>query len=78
MKGQIVRIVSQKAFGFIRAGDKEYFFHKDEFDGHWTDLSDDVNKHGATPECEFEIVVPVPVKGPRATKVRRLDYPNVG
>jgi len=28
MNGQIIRIISDKGFGFIRSGKTEYFFHR--------------------------------------------------
>ncbi len=77
MNGTIKNIVVKRAFGFIinPTTRTEYFFHRDDFNGHWDDL---VNDHEAEKDShipvEFE-VVPSP-KGPRASKVRRADYPN--
>ena len=73
MTGNVKNLVEKKGFGFIRAEGKEYFFHKDDFKGHWDDLVDD-HKDGQTITMEFEVVQSA--KGPRASNVRRTDYPN--
>jgi cold shock CspA family protein len=75
MIGIVKNIVVKKAFGFIKAINKEqeYFFHRDDFNGHWYDLVNDWNNDEEV-FVEFE-VVPAP-KGPRASKVRRTDFPN--
>ena len=73
MKGQIERLNSTKGYGFIRAGNKDYFFHKSSFEGHWEDLVEDMNNN-IKPEVEFEDGPSL--KGPRAEKVKRLDWPN--
>lgn len=38
-----VKTVHEKAYGFARIGNKDYFFHKNDFNGHWTDLAIDFN-----------------------------------
>lgn len=78
MKGKIVRLKSDKWFGFIRAEsrkEEDYFFHKSCFNGHWDDLVEDFD-NGAAIEVEFEVVPSD--KGPRAENVTRLDHPNQG
>lgn len=75
MKGTLVRLKSEKMFGFIRpiTGKEDFFFHKSCFNGHWDDLIEDFD-NGVVIEVEFEVVKSV--KGPRAENVSRLDHPN--
>lgn len=73
MLGTVKNIIVKKAFGFIKAGGSEYFFHKDDFSGHWDDLVTDWNNKDNIP-VQFEVVQSS--KGPRASKVRRTDHPN--
>ncbi len=77
MKGTIRSIVINRNFGFIRANNKgDYFFHKDDFTGHWDDLVSDYNLGNGEPiEVQFEISEKSS-KGPRASNVRRIDFPN--
>jgi cold shock CspA family protein len=44
MQGTVNRIPEGKMFGFIKVeGEKnDYFFHKDDFSGHWQDLVHDI------------------------------------
>ena len=76
MKGVVKNIVEKRGFGFVRGEDKlEYFFHKENFVGHWDDLVTDV-ANDIHPEVEFEgRRTP---KGPRADNVRRTNWPNEG
>lgn len=75
MKGIIKNILSTKSFGFIRDEQGiEYFFHRDEFEGHWDDLVVDVVNNKSVIKVEFE-AKDTP-KGKRAINVERLDYPN--
>ncbi len=77
MKGYIRSISTGKAFGFIRSSNSaDYFFHKDDFVGHWTDLIADYElfKNGERIEVTFDVAEST--KGPRAGNVRRLDFPN--
>lgn len=54
----------RKAFGFIKAGDKEVFFHRTAVrNAEW----DDVNEGD---ECEFDLTDGKDGKGPRAENVR--------
>lgn len=77
MKGHI-RSISDRNFGFIKTEQGEnYFFHRDDFSGHWGDLLDDFQAariHKEKIEVTFE-----PNKGPkglRASTISRLDFPN--
>lgn len=69
MKGVVKTIVADKGYGFIKTvGGTEYFFHKSDFNGHWTDLVEDANK-----QVEVEFDVTNSPKGPRAANVRRIS-----
>lgn len=72
-KGTIHRILPDKGFGFIRANGKDYFFHKEDFQGFFQDLVNDYNDNKSI-EVEFE--PEHPKKGPRARNVVRTDWPN--
>lgn len=76
-QGTVKSIVVKKRFGFIvsakQGGRTEYFFHRDDFLGHWEDLVNDWNNKD-TIIVKFE--VKESPKGPRAASVRRIDYPN--
>lgn len=77
MVGTVKNVIAKKAFGFVRAAGKEYFFHKDDFIGHWDDLvNDHEHKHGDKDSIPVEFDVIPSAKGPRASKVRRTDHPN--
>ena len=74
MTGKIDKVHGDKGFGWIYGEDKErYFFHKSDFNGHWNDLL-----------VDSKLNKPIPVqfeggktsKGPRASMVSRLDFPN--
>lgn len=71
MNGEILRVMQDKGYGFIKGEDgAEYFFHKDEFNGFFDDLVEDIEK-GRRIVVKFE---PVPsMKGPRASTVVRHD-----
>lgn len=74
MQGILKTLVKVKNYGFIKgANGKEYFFHREDFTGFWDDLDKDFSK-SAVVSVEF-IEVPSN-KGPRASNVKRLDYPN--
>jgi cold shock CspA family protein len=76
MKGFIKTLVKNKNYGFIRAENNgEYFFHKEDFYGHWTDLiADFENEEFGKILVTFTIAISL--KGPRASDVKRLDFPN--
>ena len=75
MKGIVKNVIANRNFGFIRANfnNIEYFFHREDFNGHWDDLVADLNRKERI-EVEFEETKSW--KGPRASEVRRLDFPN--
>ncbi len=73
MNGFVKNLVANRNFGFIRADGTEYFFHRDNFSGHWDDLVTDIN---AREKVEVTFDVEESQKGPRATNVRRKDFPN--
>jgi cold shock CspA family protein len=77
MKGKVKIVIPEKGYGFIRGDvDKvEYFFHRQDFIGHWDDLCTDVSERERnTVQVEYELVDSP--KGPRAANVSRLDFPN--
>lgn len=77
MKGYVKRLPHGKDFGFVRGEDnKDYFFHKENFNGHWKDLVEDMDAN-LNPAVTFDVEIPEPSKGPRARKVNRVDYPNI-
>lgn len=68
MKGKIKSLQITRRFGFIRATNgAEYFFHKDDFNGFWSDL--DPNDRNI--EVTFDIVASE--RGPRANNVRLIE-----
>ena len=75
MNGVVKNVVRDRGFGFIKADGKEWFFHKDQFNGHWEDLCTDVN---AKKQVSVEFDGRNSPKGPRAENVRRTDHPNEG
>jgi len=70
MLGKIKKVNEEKAYGFIETGKADYFFHKDDFDGHWNDLIADFFRNIII-EVEFEPTRTE--KGLRAAEVRRVD-----
>lgn len=60
-EGTIVRLVVAKGFGFLRAGDVEYFFHRSAVEG----SSFDLLREGTPIRFEEESSP----RGPRAGKV---------
>lgn len=71
LTGRIVRIVSNKYYGFIHSSNKDYFFHCDDFLGNWTQMSELINTHKIV-LVEFEEVESS--KGIRARNVRIVNY----
>jgi hypothetical protein len=41
LEGEIKNVIRAKNFGFILHKGNEYFFHRDDFVGHWDDLLKD-------------------------------------
>lgn len=73
MNGVIKNVFGQKLYGFITAEDnKDYFFHKEDFSGHWNDLVDDAIFNQVKVEFDAEMNI----KGLRARNVSRKDWPN--
>ncbi len=70
MTGVIKKLVSDKMYGFIKTDRADYFFHKEDFDGHWLDLIEDYNNDRVI-EVEFE--PSRTSKGLRAVEVHRTD-----
>lgn len=76
ISGVVKSLINGRYFGFVRSADgTEYFFHRDDFYGHWDDLMTD-NERGIKIPVEFEVVESP--KGPRAANVKRTDFPNEG
>lgn len=78
MNGVVVRLVPEKGFGFIKDAfdGNEFFFHRDDFNGHWNDLKTDFKKNREAITVFYEIEH-ASKRGPRAKNVRRLDFPNM-
>lgn len=76
MQGWIKSLQSQKGYGFIQVEDskEEYFFHRDDFTGHWTDMVGDYTLGGSKIYVDFE--AKKTPKGWRAEKVRRTGWPD--
>jgi cold shock CspA family protein len=71
MNGNVVRMMSEKGFGFIRGEDnKDYFFHKVDFHGFFDDLVEDFL---AGRKVAVTFMITPSDKGPRAGQVVRLD-----
>lgn len=64
-----IKSVMDRGFGFIRSGQTEYFFHRDDLSGiDWVDLCMEV-QNGMKISVEFDEVESR--RGPRAANVRR-------
>lgn len=74
MEGILRDLIHNRQFGFITA-DKDYFFHRDDFNGHWNDLYRDYQE-GKEIKLEFDVDNERNQRGPRAKNVRRMDWPN--
>jgi cold shock CspA family protein len=75
MNGKVRSLPEGKSFGFIESNDKDYFFHKDDFNGHWADLLKDF-RSGKPILVEFEPTQSA--KGLRAASVARTQHPDEG
>lgn len=73
MQGFIKNVMA--TYGFIKAGNADYFFHRDSFNGHWNDL---VNDFKTSPEISVNFTAEDSPKGPRAVDVTRTAFPNAG
>lgn len=67
MTGKIKTIKSEKGYGFIRSGTKEYFFHYSDFEGSFHDLEEMFN---LKKDINVEFELGESPKGPRAANVR--------
>ena len=74
MNGIVIRIDPTKNFAYINSQNKDYFFHREDFDGHWNDLISDYFRYEGEIRVEFE--PKTTEKGLRARNVKRLDWPN--
>lgn len=75
MNGTVVKVLPDKNFGFIKSNGTEFFFHRSDYNGHWEDLVTDFQtKNPKTIRVSFDEVHNP--KGPRASNVRREDFPN--
>lgn len=74
MEGLLRDLIAQRQFGFIKA-DKDYFFHRDDFHGHWNDMYKDW-QNAEEIQLEFDVDNERNTKGPRAKNVRRVGFPN--
>lgn len=75
MTGTIIRLLAKKQFGFIKGEDRlEYFFHREDFNGHWADLIENFD-NGIEVKVQFKNSRTH--KGPRAEMVSELDNDNV-
>jgi len=75
MTGNVKKLMGDKSFGFIWGENgTQYFFHRNDYLGHWQDLCDDFQR-GATIKVEFQPLDRHP-KGPRAENVGRENFPD--
>ena len=70
MNGIVKKVVAEKGFGFIKANEVEYFFHRSDYSGYFDDLCEDLMQ-GKQVEVTFEMTASP--KGPRAKDVVRVD-----
>jgi len=71
MEGTVVRLFSDKKFGFIQdANGKDYFFHASDVNGFFDDLVEDLQS-GEKIRVTFDVVQSP--KGTRAGNVTRVD-----
>ena len=69
MRGMISILFQDKSYGFIKANNIDFFFHRDDFLGDFQTLFDAINSGNSPIEVEFEGIENHP-KGPRARNVR--------
>lgn len=53
MFGKVTSLNTKKMYGFIKTDKADYFFHRDDFDGHWVELVEDFENDKVI-EVEFE------------------------
>lgn len=71
MEGRVRRIYKDLQYGFLNADGKDYFFHKDDFDGDWRALCMEFEVHTDI-LLSFEPIMTT--KGLRAKEVSQVDY----
>jgi len=69
-EGEVVRIPEGKFFGFIRIGNKDYFFHRDDFNGNWREL-ESATWNNPKPKVTCDIVESP--RGPRVSNVTLIN-----
>lgn len=69
-----IKSINDKAYGFVRTDQRDYFFHKNDFNGYWTDLVNDFKNLGPDNTIEVEFDIRDSPKGLCAQNVRRLDW----
>jgi cold shock CspA family protein len=70
MEGKLKSLNRNKLYGFIKTDKADYFFHRDDFDGHWSDLCDDFD---SKKEITMDFEPTRTSKGLRAAEVSRVD-----
>lgn len=74
MNGTIRKLDERKLYGFVRnENGADYFFHRDDFVGHWNDLIEDFHREN---EIKVDFMPDKTDKGLRARNVNRLNWPN--
>jgi cold shock CspA family protein len=74
IRGTVKTVLTDRNYGFIKGiNGIEYFFHRDDFEGHWNDL---VTDHGGAESIPVTFEDNPSLKGPRARNVKREDFPN--
>jgi cold shock CspA family protein len=70
MVGQIRNIPDGKHFGFITTNEgKDYFFHKDDYQGSWSELLKLYKKSGVT---QFILVEFEPIQAPKGLRAEKV------
>ena len=72
MKGHIKHFKEDSNFLFIRAGQVEYFLHREDFIGDWNALFDVYNRN-KTSKIKLEFEPTDSPKGMRASKAKLID-----
>lgn len=66
MIGKLKSIIGIRSFGFIGVGADEYFFHKDDYLGTWSQLVEDANLGEIV--LEFD-----PINGPKGLRAQNVE-----
>jgi len=71
MEGTVRSVLGVKNYGFIRTDrHKDYFFHREDFLGHWDDLVEDFE---ADKVIKVQFDIGSTPKGPRARNVKLCE-----